>query len=402
MDHRLVANIALGLGWADPECGGGFSVGPMPDQDLPARLLTPTRLLDLLMRGALGLPQLRCLREGVDLHPNLFTETLESRRGQIIPAIDPRRLGRLLTEGVTVVADAVNTVDPTLEVACRALRWWTGELVRVNAYLTTGASTGFPLHWDDHDVIVVQVAGTKTWEVRGESRPVPMYRDAEPNTTPPEHVVWSGQLRPGDVMHIPRGHWHQASRADQGADGFSLHLTFGFTRQTGVDWLVWLADQARAVQLARTDLTCNGRLRAAAEEVDELATCAHELALSHTPTRMLAERRVTTRAARHVRTGGVFGPPEAVVAITEFPPMIQRAGDAVIVRGGGKEISCHPRAYEALSVLLSGRPVVLAQLAERSDVDVRALGARLVEEELCAEMTDALWSGYTGLVPNPM
>ncbi|MGH3831563.1 MAG: JmjC domain-containing protein [Pseudonocardiaceae bacterium] len=40
--------------------------------------------------------------------------------------------------------------------------------------MTTQNTAGFDLHWDDHDVIVVQLAGSKMWEVRGTSRPAPL------------------------------------------------------------------------------------------------------------------------------------------------------------------------------------------------------------------------------------
>ncbi|MFF3343593.1 hypothetical protein [Streptomyces flavidovirens] len=36
--------------------------------------------------------------------------------------------------------------DPTLEVACRALGWWSGELTSANAYLAVGETGGFHLH----------------------------------------------------------------------------------------------------------------------------------------------------------------------------------------------------------------------------------------------------------------
>ncbi len=106
-----------------------------------------------------------------------------------------QRLGDLLQTGSTMVLDQADVFDPTLEVACRALQWWSHEQVQVNTYPTTGSTDGFPLHYDDHEVVVVQLAGEKDWEVRGLSRVAPMYRDAAPNDTPPEEIVWEGTLR---------------------------------------------------------------------------------------------------------------------------------------------------------------------------------------------------------------
>lgn len=241
MDHRFIHAAEKALGWFGPsEMGMGFARGSMPDPDLCARLLTPTKLLDLVMRRSLAPPQLRCFQNGTDLHPNAYLTVITNRRGQIFQMADMRRLGRLMQTGCTLVLDTVDTFDPTMEVVCRAWQWWSRELVHVNTYLTTQDTTGFDLHWDDHDVLIVQLAGEKDWEVRGRSRPVPMYRDAVQNRTPSDEVIWSGTLGAGDVIHIPRGYWHQATRTGHG-EGFSLHVTFGFVRRTAVDWLTWLA-----------------------------------------------------------------------------------------------------------------------------------------------------------------
>jgi hypothetical protein len=42
------------------------------------------------------------------------------------------------------------------------MQWWARELGQVNAFLTTGEAAAFRLHWDDHDVVIVQVAGEKS------------------------------------------------------------------------------------------------------------------------------------------------------------------------------------------------------------------------------------------------
>lgn len=388
MRHLLVDNLRRGVGLTAPR--GEFVRGSLPDPRLCERLMTPSRLLDILMRGGVGLPQVRCLRDGTDLHPNAYTTTFDSRRGANIPIIDMPRLTHLLAGGMTLVADAVDAVDPVLEVACRALRWWTRETVRVNAYLTTGATTGFPLHWDDHDVIVVQVAGTKDWEVRGASRPAPMFRDAARNDEPPVDVEWSGELRPGDALYIPRGCWHRA----RCPGGYSLHLTFGFTRRTGVDWLRWVADQSRQLQLMREDLPRDDQATDHARELAEAARLMHD---ERSVARMLVDIEATRPATRHVSTGGLFGPPQAVVCVTDFPPKITKTAGEVVVEAAGKRLRFAAAARPALRLLLSGAPVALNSPVHEGLV--AQVAELLVQEDLCAEMTESLWSGYTGLVP---
>ncbi|WP_307820631.1 JmjC domain-containing protein [Streptomyces silvae] len=68
-----------------------------------------------------------------------------------------------------------------------------------------------------------------------------------------EETLWAGTVRPGDVLHIPRGYWHRAGRDGRGS-GHSLHMTFGFTTRTGASWLSWLADRSREQELFRHDL----------------------------------------------------------------------------------------------------------------------------------------------------
>jgi hypothetical protein len=378
--------------------GSAFTRGQIPDLSLLSRLLTPPRLLDTVMRRSLSNPQFRVFQNGRELHPGeYFTDTV-TRRGQGIRFANMTRLAALLREGCTLVLDELDFFDATMEAACRALQWWSHELVQVNAYLTTQEAAGFALHWDDHDVVIVQMAGEKSWEVRGPSRPVPMYRDAEPNNTPPEEAVWMGTLRAGDVMHIPRGHWHQATRTDRG-EGYSLHLTFGFVKRTGVNWLTWLADQCRRDEVFRTDLYRWGPAQAQADQAAGLVSATARLMEQFSPAAFLTAREQERPAARHVQSAGLFGPPASLVCVTEFPPLLALDGDHVTVTATGKRLTFHGKALPALRMFLSGAPVDIEQAGIETGIDTGGLADILIREGLCAELTDELRSGYTGLVP---
>ncbi|MGW7304012.1 JmjC domain-containing protein [Streptomyces sp. NPDC054835] len=390
MEHRLVTHIEKALGWDGPgSVGTAFARGRLTDPELPARLLTPHKLLDLIKRRHLANPQLRCYAESNEIHPSTFLSTNVNRRRQAVSQADMAALGRILNEGGTAVLDHVDFFDPTLEVACRALGWWSGELTSANAYLAVGETDGFHLHWDDHEVIAVQLSGEKSWEVRGPSRPAPMYRDAERNRTPSEEVLWKGTMRAGDVMHIPRGFWHTATRLGSGSGGHSLHVTFGFTKRTGVTWANFLSDAARADEVFRRDLE---GAEGTAHKVltDKLSA----LAATYSPERYLDELRSNTPPARHMPYVAAFGRPEGVAAVTEFAPSIIRSGDTVQVSGGGKRLTLHERAEPGLRALLSGHPVYL----DGADEDTTTLADLLITEGLCEPLTAMSSSGYTGLV----
>ncbi|MFF6926491.1 MULTISPECIES: JmjC domain-containing protein [Streptomyces] len=395
MEHRLISAIEAALGWSGAEeLGKDFVRGSMDDPALVSRIMTPNRLLDIAMRRSLNRPQFRCFQKGEEVHPAIYYTDSVSPRGQSISMVNMRSLGRLLGEGATVIMDQANVFDPTMEAACRALQWWSRERVQVNAYLTTNDASGFPLHWDDHDVVIVQLAGEKEWEVRATSRPVPMYRDADPNSTPSDDIIWSGLMRTGDVMHIPRGHWHQATRTGSGS-GKSLHVTFGITKRTGASWLAWLADWCREHEVFRHDLDrWHGTGTAA------LTEAAAQLVSERPPADFLDAYEQATTLPRHVPFLDVLGPLDAVVCTTHFPPQIHEHGETVDVVASGKKLTLAAKALPALRLLLSGKPVALEQAVAVVGAEVAEVAEILVEEELCAVLTPELFSGYTGLVTN--
>ncbi|MFJ1675426.1 JmjC domain-containing protein [Streptomyces sp. NPDC088251] len=393
MDHGLVAGIEEALGWDGPRrLGTGFARGSLRDPGLVTRMLTPARLLDLAMRRRLGSPQIRCFQDGRELHPGAYLGQDTGGAGQA-GLVNMRHLGNLLREGATMVLDRANVFDPTLEVACRAIQWWSGERVTVNIYLTTNGADGFGLHWDDHDVLAVQLSGEKDWEVRGTSRVAPLHRDTARNNDPSEETLWTGTMNPGDVMHIPRGHWHRAGRSGRGS-GHSLHMTLGFTTRTGADWLSWLADRSRENELFRRDLdNATG-----SEQHQELVEAAVRLIGSRTPADFLVTREQDVAPPRHVPFLETFGHLASVVCISEFRPRFRDLGQTVEVLSSGKKLTFKARALPALRLLLSGRPVHLDRAAGTVGDEVYPLAEILTQHEWCAPLTPELSSGYSGLV----
>ncbi|MFJ6016607.1 JmjC domain-containing protein [Streptomyces sp. NPDC092952] len=400
MEHRLVHAVEEALGWDGPApLGTEFARGSICDPEVVTRLLTPQRLLDMVMRRSVSNPQFRFFKGGEEMHPDAYLNRQVTPRGQAVPIADMRRIGNHLRDGATLVLDQSNVFDCTMEVACRALQWWSREHVQANIYLTTNDASGFDLHWDDHDVVIVQLAGEKQWEVRGSSRPVPMYRDAERNNSPSEDIVWTGTLKTGDVMHIPRGYWHAATRAGIGS-GHSTHVTFGFAKRTAVSWLAWLADWSRQEEIFRHDLDRWGGTDQQQDQQRRLTAAATRLIDTRDPAVFLRHREEEAPPGRHVPFLDIFGPLEAAVCVTDFPPKVTEDGKTVVVEAAGKKLTFANKALPGLQALLSGHPVRLDEATHSMAAELKDLAKILVREELCASLTPELSSGYTGLVTN--
>lgn len=148
--------------------------------------------------------------------------------------------------GATVVLQGLQHTNPTLARVANNLALALDHPVQVNAYLSpAGHARGLEHHYDLHDVFVVQLEGTKHWQVweplERTERPVkgsatPTAMAAEELGPPALDVV----LQPGDCLYLPRGFPHAAATGEAA----SAHLTVGLLA------IPWAAVARRAVDAA--------------------------------------------------------------------------------------------------------------------------------------------------------
>ena len=79
--------------------------------------------------------------------------------------IQPNRVLELHDAGATMVVQGLQLTDPQLARLAVNLALDLDQAVQVNAYLTPAAAKGLELHFDYHDVFVVQLDGAKRWRV---------------------------------------------------------------------------------------------------------------------------------------------------------------------------------------------------------------------------------------------
>jgi hypothetical protein len=217
-----------------------------------SQLLPWDRLNEILGRHRLDFPRLRLTQNGQSLPSNKYLRHVQAGRQKIsIPRLLPAELTKQLRRGATLVLDAVDELYAPLEELAQTLELAFREHVQINAYAGWRTSRGFDLHWDDHDVFILQVAGRKRWSIYGMTRPFPLVRDVERAKKPAgSPALWEETLCDGDLLYIPRGWWHVALPLNEP----TLHLTVGIHNRTGIDLLRWMGERLRASEHLRMDL----------------------------------------------------------------------------------------------------------------------------------------------------
>ncbi len=138
-----------------------------------------------------------------------------------------------LADGQTIVLnDCHDSLGPWAVRLCVDLATIYSAFVQGNVYISKGDSPGFGSHWDDHDVLVLQLDGRKYWEVYGPAEFSPLRPETLGSAS--GDFVWSGVLEPGAAMYIPRGWPHRVSGF---SDVGSTHLTLSIRRPTAIDLL---------------------------------------------------------------------------------------------------------------------------------------------------------------------
>ena len=93
--------------------------------------------------------------------------------------------------------------------------------------VTTGTGGALKLHRDQQDRVIVQVEGSKRWQIHG-----PSVSERTPGIAgefPPKGApIFDNFLMAGDVLFLPGGYWHKC----ENGPGRSLHVMLFLDRPT--------------------------------------------------------------------------------------------------------------------------------------------------------------------------
>jgi bifunctional lysine-specific demethylase and histidyl-hydroxylase NO66 len=142
---------------------------------------------------------------------------------------DADAVGKDFADGYSIVLGSVERYVRSLASLACSIEVELNFPTQVNAYITPPESQGFVTHYDEHDVLVLQIRGSKIWHLYdgAEVTPhemlsqTPVVASALPSPTDVHMEV-------GDVLYLPRGRVHAAEATSE----LSVHLTVGLHAPT--------------------------------------------------------------------------------------------------------------------------------------------------------------------------
>jgi len=297
-----------------------------------ADLLSLDDVDELVSTRGLRTPFLRMAKNGSVLPTATFTRSGGVGAGITDQVADDKVLAQL-SDGATLVLQALHRSWPPLVRFGSALAAELGHPVQINAYITPPQNQGFAAHYDTHDVFVLQVAGTKRWTIHRPvvDDPLPEQtwdkRKDQVSARASEKPLIDTLLAPGDALYLPRGYLHSAVAQGE----VSVHLTVGVHPITGYDLASELLAVATDDRELRRSLPLGGHPDALAEQVRaaarRLAAVIDDAAVTNTTVAAVA-RRVDRRLSRDTRPAPI-SPLAQLTAIGNLQP-----GTALRVRSG--------------------------------------------------------------------
>ena len=199
--------------------------------------------------------------------------------------------------------------------------------VRVNVYITPPASSGFPLHYDDHDVVMLQTFGKKYWQIHDKtatpqelSQLSSLQRAIVAATS--QHVLADSHQMPaselvlsaGDMLYLPSGVPHCGTARDAA----SIHITASIFSPSAaeVSSLITFANQLQLESRSQAP-----RLQQPNQMIQSLIELQREKERPPTPSRYLESLSMLSSITDE--TWCEWRP--------NLKPRIDRVGEAVIV-----------------------------------------------------------------------
>lgn len=196
--------------------------------------------------------RVRLVRRNMDIPIDLVTSKPRGPTHAKGREINTQALQQLCDQGLSIFIRHIEELVPRIGAMNAMIERLLRATIYSYCYVSFTRESAFKPHWDDHNVFVLQLHGSKRWTFFGQPEPFPVRDggkifDREALGDPEAETV----LEPGDVLYLPRGEIHCAEVVDES----SVHLTLGHRPPLVPELVDWLVSEAmQEQQVLRRDL----------------------------------------------------------------------------------------------------------------------------------------------------
>jgi ribosomal protein L16 Arg81 hydroxylase len=207
----------------------------------PREILSVADMDDIVHQEGMRPSLLRMLGQGTGVAGTSMTRRLELRReGKAFDdALAPDKVYAHFRSGKTLIHAGLNHTRPNLRRLCAMLTAKFAAPSEAVAYLTPAGQQGARAHSDPSDVYVIQLEGTKHWQVWATPETRRLGVDRDYTLAELGEPMMDVSLRPGDVLYVPYGTPHVAAAEEQ----VSLHVTVVALARTWSQLLLPILEQ---------------------------------------------------------------------------------------------------------------------------------------------------------------
>ncbi len=171
---------------------------------------------------------------------------------------DVDKVQRLVSKGASIILNDIEKYNSNLLKISNELQRLTQGRCQGNLYFSMASHKAFGPHFDLHDVFAFHFEGEKVWNIYENIEDSPINHPIFKNSSE-ERIKKAGKLvdqvtlKPGDLLYIPRGQYHDALASKNGA----IHVAFGLTYFKPIDLMSSLWEKFILNDFMRQDIQLN-------------------------------------------------------------------------------------------------------------------------------------------------
>ena len=168
---------------------------------------------------------------------------------------DVDKVQRLVSKGASIILNDIEKYNINLLKISDELQKLTQGRCQGNLYFSMASHKAFGPHFDLHDVFAFHFEGEKVWNIYENIEDSPINHPVF-NISSEERINRAGKLvdqvtlKPGDLLYIPRGQYHDALASKNGA----IHVAFGLTYFKPIDLMSSLWEKFILNNFMRQDI----------------------------------------------------------------------------------------------------------------------------------------------------